>query len=72
MPLTVLDRFSVKMTRLDILGALDVQVIPYAVFMIVPILGLMSDSSVDIRTHAAQAFAALVRLLPLEASLVAI
>jgi hypothetical protein len=41
------------------------QLLPYAVLLLVPLMGAMSDPLKSIRTAAAQSFAALVPLLPL-------
>ena len=41
-------------------------VIPYIVLLIVPVLGRMSDQNADVRTMATHCFATLIRLLPLE------
>ncbi|BFZ55825.1 TATA-binding protein-associated factor mot1 [Savitreella phatthalungensis] len=48
---------------------LDIDVLPYIVFLIVPTLGRMSDPNDDIRTLATTTFASLVKLVPLEAGL---
>lgn len=45
---------------------LDVDVVPYIVLLVVPVLGRMSDPSDSIRFMATQCFATLIRLLPLE------
>ena len=45
---------------------LDAQILPYVIFLIVPILGRMSDSNNDIRIVATTTFALLVKLVPLE------
>ena len=44
-------------------------ILPYVVFLIVPVLGRMSDSDNDIRLIATTAFATLVKLVPLEAGI---
>lgn len=41
-------------------------VLPYIVFFIVPAMGRMSDSDMDVRTIAATTFAAIIKLVPLE------
>ncbi|OBA27152.1 hypothetical protein HANVADRAFT_52460 [Hanseniaspora valbyensis NRRL Y-1626] len=41
-------------------------ILPFVVFFIVPLLGRMSDSDVDIRTVAAKTFATVIKLIPLE------
>ncbi|THH06208.1 hypothetical protein EW145_g4240 [Phellinidium pouzarii] len=52
-----------------IVQELDIKALPYVIFLIVPILGRMSDSDDDIRTTATNTFAALVKMVPLEAGL---
>ena len=44
-------------------------ILPYVIFLIVPILGRMSDSDNDIRLIATTTFATLVKLVPLEAGI---
>ena len=48
---------------------LDIKALPYVIFMIVPVLGRMSDSDDDIRSTATNTFASLVKMVPLEAGL---
>lgn len=48
---------------------LDVDIVPYIVLLVVPVLGRMSDPSDSIRFMATQCFATLIRLLPLEVDL---
>lgn len=47
---------------------LDIKALPYVIFMIVPVLGRMSDSDDDIRSTATNTFASLVKMVPLEVS----
>lgn len=42
------------------------EIVPYIVLLVVPVLGRMSDPSDSIRFMATQCFATLIRLLPLE------
>ncbi|GMF55416.1 unnamed protein product [[Candida] boidinii] len=42
-------------------------ILPYVVFLIVPIMGRMSDSNNDVRILAASTFASIIKLVPLEA-----
>jgi len=44
-------------------------ILPYVIFLIVPVLGRMSDSDSDIRLIATTSFATLVKLVPLEAGI---
>lgn len=48
---------------------MDDAILPYVVFLIVPVLGRMSDSDNDVRLLATTAFATLVKLVPLEAGI---
>lgn len=44
-------------------------ILPYVIFLIVPVLGRMSDSDNEIRLMATTSFATLVKLVPLEAGI---
>jgi TATA-binding protein-associated factor len=44
-------------------------ILPYVIFLIVPVLGRMSDSDNDVRLLATTSFATLVKLVPLEAGI---
>ncbi|KAK9320427.1 hypothetical protein V1517DRAFT_348194 [Lipomyces orientalis] len=48
---------------------MEAGILPYVVFLIVPILGRMSDSDNDIRLLATTTFAQLIKLVPLEAGI---
>ena len=48
---------------------LDTRVVPYAVFLVVPLMSRTTDVEEDVRRLASLAFAELVKLLPLEADL---
>ena len=50
----------------DIVQKLDIKALPYVIFMIVPVLGRMSDPDDDIRSTATNTFASLVKMVPLE------
>uniref|UniRef100_A0A667ZL40 B-TFIID TATA-box binding protein associated factor 1 n=1 Tax=Myripristis murdjan TaxID=586833 RepID=A0A667ZL40_9TELE len=52
-----------------VMEQLDVEIVPYIVLLVVPVLGRMSDPSDSIRFMATQCFATLIRLLPLEAGI---
>lgn len=51
---------------LDIMENLGMDILPYIVLLIVPVLGRMSDHAEDIRLMATNCFATLVQLMPLE------
>ncbi|KAF9265748.1 hypothetical protein L218DRAFT_997145 [Marasmius fiardii PR-910] len=52
-----------------IVQRLDMKALPYVIFMVVPVLGRMSDSDDDVRSTATNTFASLVKMVPLEAGL---
>lgn len=52
-----------------VMEQLDVEIVPYIVLLVVPVLGRMSDPSDSVRFMATQCFATLIRLLPLEAGI---
>ncbi|GAA5936334.1 DNA-binding ATPase [Sporobolomyces koalae] len=52
-----------------IVDLLDIKILPYVIFLVVPVLGRMSDSDDDVRLVATNTFASLVKLVPLEAGL---
>lgn len=45
-------------------------ILPYVVFLIVPVLGRMSDADNDVRLIATTTFATLVKLVPLEVCMI--
>lgn len=45
---------------------LDIKALPYVPFLIVPILGRMSDPDEPVRLLATSTFASLVKVVPLE------
>lgn len=57
---------SLTKTPAGVMEQLDVDIVPYIVLLVVPVLGRMSDPSDSIRFMATQCFATLIRLLPLE------
>ena len=48
--------------------ALGVEIVPYIVLLVVPVLGCMSDQNYAVRLAATQCFATLIKLMPLEVS----
>ncbi|KAI9711455.1 MAG: TATA-binding protein-associated factor mot1 [Chrysothrix sp. TS-e1954] len=52
-----------------LIHVMEDRILPYVIFLIVPVLGRMSDSDNDIRLIATTAFATLVKLVPLEAGI---
>lgn len=53
----------------NVIDNLGIDILPYIVLLIVPVLGRMSDQVEDIRLMATSCFATLVQLMPLEAGI---
>ncbi|KAF9583392.1 TATA-binding protein-associated factor mot1, partial [Lunasporangiospora selenospora] len=53
----------------DVVRMMDAKILPYVVFLIVPILGRMSDPDEATRLVATNCFAHLIKLVPLEAGI---
>lgn len=52
-----------------LIQVMEDRILPYVIFLLVPVLGRMSDSDNGIRLIATTAFATLVKLVPLEAGI---
>ncbi|KAI9812170.1 MAG: TATA-binding protein-associated factor mot1 [Pycnora praestabilis] len=52
-----------------LIHVMEDDILPYVIFLIVPVLGRMSDSDNDVRLIATTTFATLVKLVPLEAGI---
>ena len=52
-----------------LIAAMGDAILPYVIFLIVPVLGRMSDSDNEVRLIATTSFATLVKLVPLEAGI---
>ncbi|CAO1627101.1 unnamed protein product [Jaminaea pallidilutea] len=52
-----------------LVNRLDVQLLPYVIVLVVPVLGRMNDSDSAVRLSATSTFASLVKMVPLEAGL---
>ena len=68
-PLDVAKRQGAIECVYHLIHVMEDNILPYVVFLIVPILGRMSDSDSDIRLIATTTFATLVKLVPLEAGI---
>ena len=53
----------------QIIRTLDIKILPYILFLIVPVLGRMSDPDEPTRLLATSTFASLIKMVPLEAGL---
>ena len=72
MPLRPSSRRRNLIRLIDIVQKLDMKALPYVIFMVVPVLGRMSDPDDDIRATATNTFASLVKMVPLEVSVLAL
>ncbi|KAM6500628.1 SNF2 superfamily chromatin remodeling protein [Amanita muscaria] len=68
-PLVLTNRLGATELIYHIVQSLDIKALPYVIFMVVPILGRMSDSNEEIRSLSTNTFASLVKMVPLEAGL---
>ncbi|KAL0947465.1 hypothetical protein HGRIS_013571 [Hohenbuehelia grisea] len=68
-PLSLANRQGATELIYHIVQKLDIKALPYVIFMVVPVLGRMSDLDDDIRSTATNTFASLVKMVPLEAGL---
>lgn len=50
-------------------ATMGASILPYVMFLIVPVLGRMSDSDHDVRVLATTTFASIIKLVPLEAGI---
>ena len=68
-PIRVEDRQGSIECVYHVVQLMDSKILPYIVFLIVPILGRMSDSNNDIRLISASTFAQIIKLVPLESGI---
>ncbi|ETN45494.1 uncharacterized protein HMPREF1541_09326 [Cyphellophora europaea CBS 101466] len=68
-PLDLNDRQGITECIYHLIQVMGDQILPYVIFLIVPVLGRMSDSNDDVRLLATTSFATLVKLVPLEAGI---
>lgn len=68
-PLDLHDRQGITECIYHLIQVMGDQILPYVIFLIVPVLGRMSDSNDDVRLLATTSFATLVKLVPLEAGI---
>jgi len=52
-----------------LIHVMEEDILPYVIFLIVPVLGRMSDSDNEVRLLATTSFATLIKLVPLEAGI---
>lgn len=50
-------------------STMGADILPYIVFLIVPVMGRMSDANQDVRVLASTTFASIIKLVPLEAGI---
>ena len=68
-PLDLNYRQGVTEAIYHLIAVMGDAILPYVIFLIVPVLGRMSDSDHEIRLIATTSFATLVKLVPLEAGI---
>ncbi|KAK5209566.1 TATA-binding protein-associated factor mot1 [Exophiala xenobiotica] len=68
-PLDLRDRQGITESVYHLISIMGDRILPYVIFLIVPVLGRMSDANHDIRLLATTSFATLVKLVPLEAGI---
>lgn len=68
-PLDLRDRQGITECVYHLIHVMGDRILPYVIFLIVPVLGRMSDANNDIRLLATTSFATLVKLVPLEAGI---
>ncbi|KAL2426147.1 TATA-binding protein-associated factor mot1 [Exophiala dermatitidis] len=68
-PLDLRDRQGITECVYHLIWVMGDRILPYVIFLIVPVLGRMSDANHDIRLLATTSFATLVKLVPLEAGI---
>lgn len=68
-PLDLRDRQGITECVYHLIAVMGDRILPYVIFLIVPVLGRMSDANHDIRLLATTSFATLVKLVPLEAGI---
>ncbi|KPV76382.1 uncharacterized protein RHOBADRAFT_52398 [Rhodotorula graminis WP1] len=68
-PLNVNNRRGAIELISHLVELLDIKILPYVIFLVVPVLGRMSDPDDEVRLVATNTFASLVKLVPLEAGL---
>ena len=68
-PLDLHDRQGITECIYHLIQAMGDQILPYVIFLIVPVLGRMSDSNDEVRLLATTSFATLVKLVPLESGI---
>ncbi len=65
-PLPSDDNYLLVPYPIDVVSRLDHKALPYVIFLVVPVLGRMSDPDDDVRATATNTFASLVKMVPLE------
>ena len=68
-PVDLRDRQGITECLYHLIHAMGDAILPYVIFLIVPVLGRMSDTNDDVRLLATTSFATLVKLVPLEAGI---
>ncbi|ORX93031.1 hypothetical protein K493DRAFT_316207 [Basidiobolus meristosporus CBS 931.73] len=67
--LNVTNRQGAAETIYHVVQTMDSNILPYVIFLIVPVLGRMSDTDESVRVISTNCFAFLIKLVPLEAGI---
>jgi TATA-binding protein-associated factor len=68
-PVDLRDRQGIVECVYHLIHVMGDDILPYVIFLIVPVLGRMSDSNEEVRLLATTSFATLVKLVPLESGI---
>ncbi|GAA96606.1 uncharacterized protein L969DRAFT_484966 [Mixia osmundae IAM 14324] len=68
-PLNLYRRQGMLETIARIVDIMDIRILPYIVFLVVPTLGRTTDGNEAVRLLAARVFASIIKLVPLEAEI---
>ncbi|GAM29011.1 hypothetical protein SAMD00019534_121870 [Acytostelium subglobosum LB1] len=63
---SIVNRSGAITTLLQVINEMAMEIVPYIVFLTIPVLGCMSDQDTTLRKKASLCFAKLVKLMPLE------
>lgn len=66
---SIIDRQGATELVYHLSSSMGTEILPYVIFLIVPLLGRMSDSDNSVRNLATTTFASIIKLVPLEAGI---
>lgn len=65
----ILECSTITKLGIDVVNTLQIKALPYVIFLVVPLLGRMSDPDEDARSAATNSFATLIKMVPLDVSI---